>query len=153
MYPVSDYTSRGVPCGVDTSSDANCRHKSPIAFLPPGITAEQYKQLDTQISAKLLVDGKHIDEGLLSSVLDTHIDVQADVQMSLTFLQEGACFQNSLGMITWETAKHPSPTAWTPEDRIDILDVGEISIILPNVDDKVCNPSFGSSPNLEVHTG
>jgi len=155
MYCNGSYTESGVPCGFGTDGEADCVGDAPISFANPWYSASELDALVVDLSANTLDNGNVIDAGLYGNNGDQHIEIEKATTMNVTFLTEGACFQNVMGLITWPTFSadvgltYPrNPAAWTLADRSAVLDIAEISIFYINADDSFCNDQTGLSDGI-----
>lgn len=80
-----------------------------------------------------------------------YISLVEDATVNVTFLFEGACYENSLGLISWDTDSYPAPSAWTDAWRQKVIDENDVTIFLPNVEGTSCT-SASAADNLTPGT-
>lgn len=91
-----------------------------ISFLNPTFTEAQITGLQDFLDTSVFERGFRIDELLLNNNLDGHFDIIKDTTINVTFLTEGACFENSLGVFTWKTGDFPPPSEWDATTRAQV---------------------------------
>ena len=81
------------------------------------------------------------NEQLLDENRDGEVLLMQDTSINVTFLDDGACFENSLGVFYWPADIVPgkSPREYTAADRVAVLDRGSATVVFPNVDSIFCN--------------
>ncbi|MEO0631105.1 MAG: DUF4114 domain-containing protein [Planctomycetota bacterium] len=178
MYCNQSYSDSGIPCGFGTEGVSECAGVAPISFANEDFSQAQLDALVVDLGQNTLINGVVVGAGLFGNDADQHLEILQPTTINVTFLTEGACFQNVLGMITWPTdagsnsppLSYPrDPRSWSFADREEVLSVAKVSIIYINADDAFCNDQDGlsggiscapaepafcrtTSPNLETGT-
>jgi len=117
MYDITSYASSGVPCGFSTVGEPSCAGAPDISFQNPDFTISQIEGLQEFIDAEILDRGNRVIQSLIDDTISGYLQLTKDTTINVTFLTEGACFENSLGVISWKTDDFPLPENWTFEDR------------------------------------
>ena len=140
QYDVDSYSDSGIPCGTVYSYDVPCpTGGAPIAGPLSGYSFDAVEAYQAEVQALL-----PIGENNKAVVPD---DQQGAFLMgegqciNATFIDEGACFLNKVGMITWEASLVPGkgPEDYTAADRETVLENANITVFFPNADSIFCN--------------
>ena len=140
QYDADSYSDSGVPCGDVYGYTIGCPPGGmPIAGPLSGFTFEAMEAYQAEVQALL-----PIGENNKAVVPD---DQQGAFLMgegqciNATFIDEGACFLNKVGMITWDSALLPGkgPEDYDASDRVTVLESANITVFFPNADSIFCN--------------
>ena len=115
---LGDYTSNGTPLYLESPGD--------------NVSVETLQMIDDSLPESYPVPD--YNPHYISSGYDTDVQLDADADVWVTFVSEGAGYRNVLGFYTYDL-NNPSPTAPQPED---------ITIIFPNAS------AIGSGGGLQV---
>lgn len=137
MYDRESYTVEGMPCGMAVSPDCG----PPISFDSPKYTKEQILEIRDAVRT-VLPAGSPIEPELLAADVETWISLRENATINITFLDEGACFQNALGIISWKTDDYPHPSEWTTEVRAQVLTDNDVSIVFINIENTFCTNKY-----------
>ena len=143
MYPPDHYTPGGIPCGFST--DDACGDAAPISFTSDDFDDGEFDLLDDYLDETIFSRGDHLPQELIDASLPGYLELLQCTLVNVTFLHEGACYRNSLGIIHWPTDKYPPPDLWTPEIRKDVLLEETMSIFFLNMDFEYCTCGFNDT--------
>lgn len=136
------YTDSGIPCGTVYDIDLPCIDGAePIATVLQDVPLEALEAFQAAVDETLPIGVDNTAElddpdNLVGAFLVTELDQT----INATFLDEGACFLNTIGMITWDAELVPGKAAadYDEADRVTVLEGGKMTIFFPNADSKTC---------------
>ena len=137
----SSYSDSGIPCGTVYGADIECpAGGEPIASGLAGYSKEAMEAYQAEVQSLLPIGSNNqiiIPEDQQGAFL-----ISEEGQcINATFIDEGACFLNKVGMITWEASLIPGkvPQEYTEDDRETVLENANITAFFPNADSVFCN--------------
>ena len=136
------YSDSGIPCGTVYGVTIDCIDGAdPIATTLTDIPEDALKAFQDVVSSTLPIGVDNTAE--LSdpdNLLGAFLVTEMGQTINATFLDEGACFLNTVGQITWPKDLIPGKTAeeYDEDDRITVLESGKMTIFFPNADSETC---------------
>lgn len=139
---IDQYTPSGIPCGEVYGSSLPCGDMADeLAFNFLDFPLEALEQFQAFLASSFPIGGANSDELSDPTNLDGAFLVVKPMQtFNVTFIDEGACFRNSVGMIVWDSALIPgkAATEYDDTDRKTVLENGNMTIFFPNADSVTC---------------
>lgn len=142
MYDDAEYTSNG---GIPNLEIAPVTTKYTDVEL-----VEIMDHVKVMLPERQIIDSTLLEENGAS----LFVSLTENSTVNVTYLYEGACYRNSIGMIAWETALYPDPSLWLAGDwRQKVLDDNDITIFMPNIDEEFCkrtNPALQKGQTMRL---
>lgn len=143
---LDQYTDSGVPCGEPYGSSLPCSNGAePLAGNFQDFPLDAMADFQAYLAGKFPIGGDNIAELTSPENLDGAFLVIKPMQtFNVTFIDEGACFRNSMGMITWDSSVVPGKAAadYDDADRTAVLANANLTIFFPNADSITCQQNL-----------
>ena len=141
QFPETSYSDSGIPCGTVYGEDITCpAGGEPIASGLSGFSKEAVMAYQAEVQALLPIGANN--QVNIPDVQQGAFLIEEEGQcINATFIDEGACFLNKVGMITWEASLFPGkgPEDYDDADRVTVLENANITAFFPNADSIFCN--------------